>query len=475
MQRASITLFLAILVCLAALGTGLSFAVAATYYVSPKGDNANPGTKEKPWATPGYGSRQLKAGDILIISGGKYILSVYDDDIIKPTQSGTAAAWITIKGEEGNRPVLAGRNDLYAAALLGGINYLRLENLEITHDPTATGKHRWFRTGIDISETPASHIELKDLYIHHLDEGALNIQDVNDIKAINCRFEYCGFGGILGPAAGPGGGVRHLLVKGCRLSYSGHYYQGTAGPSIYDRPDGLGLEESAGPIEIADTVVEHNRGDGLDSKIANTYIHNCIVANNSCDGIKLWQDGSKIENCLIYGTGDGKGGRSDWAGIVIDSEASKARFEIVNVTLHDNPARQAYPMYVQYGYSTPISLVLRNSIFANGYGTVYLGPSVALTADHNLFYRPGQTEQVEARGRVFTVAEIEKGLLGPGNLSRPPKFVRPAWGKPGDYHLLPGSAGIDRGTARGAPAFDLDHRPRPQGRRFDMGAYETSP
>ena len=86
-----------------------------TYYVSPTGDNSNPGTKEKPWATPGYGSRQLKAGDTLIILGGKYILSQYDDDIIIPQNSGTPEKWITIKGEESNRPILAGRDNLLTA------------------------------------------------------------------------------------------------------------------------------------------------------------------------------------------------------------------------------------------------------------------------------------------------------------------------------------------------------------------------
>jgi len=72
------------------------------YYVSPKGSNSNPGTLEKPWATPGYVSKQLKPGDTLIILDGKYVLSEYYEDMITPP-SGTVDKWITIKGEAGKR------------------------------------------------------------------------------------------------------------------------------------------------------------------------------------------------------------------------------------------------------------------------------------------------------------------------------------------------------------------------------------
>ncbi len=82
-----------------------------TYYVSTSGSDSNPGTREQPWRNPGYASRRLEPGDTLIILGGRYVLEEYDSDIIIPS-SGRADAWITIKGEEGNRPILAGRGNL---------------------------------------------------------------------------------------------------------------------------------------------------------------------------------------------------------------------------------------------------------------------------------------------------------------------------------------------------------------------------
>ena len=62
-----------------------------------------------------------------------------------------------------------------------------------------------------------------------------------------------------------------MLITECTLSPTADtttkVVQGT---SPYDRPDGFSIESSEGPIEISYTVVEHNRGDGIESKAANT-------------------------------------------------------------------------------------------------------------------------------------------------------------------------------------------------------------
>lgn len=226
------------------LPTEARAASDAVYYVSSKGNNSSPGTKEQPWATPGYASKQLAPGNTLIILGGKYSLRQDYDDIITPG-SGTANAWITIKGEDGNTPVLDGRNNLRAAIDLSGVSYVKIENLEITSDG---GKD--FREGINVWE-PASHGILKNLHIHHVDEMEIDLKDINDFKMMGCNTHHCGFGAV-GGFAGEQGGWRNVIISGCQLSYSGHYYCGGKGPSPYDRPDGFGIEPSKGPVEIED-------------------------------------------------------------------------------------------------------------------------------------------------------------------------------------------------------------------------------
>ncbi len=442
-----------------------------TYYVSPDGSNSNLGTRERPWATPGYGSRQLRPGDTLIILGEKFVLQNYDDDIINPS-SGREDAWIVIKGEDGSRPVLAGRNNLLTAINLSGVSYVRIENLEITHDSSVSGTALFFRDGIEILGNPSSHIVLKDLYIHHIDEFGMNIQDVDDLQIINCRIEHCGFGALGGPS-GNYGGWRNVKIQDCRLSYSGHYYQGGDGSNRpYDRRDGFGIEPSKGPILIENTTAEHNFGDGIDSKADNTFIKRCIVSNNSCDGVKLWGTGSRIENTLIYGRGDGNSETTPWSAIVIDQvEKADSIFEIVNVTLDDSLGGN-YLMYVQYGSNVPVKVLIRNTIFS-GRGPnshIYIGGSVNLSTDHNLFYLPQSGLVLEHGSKVYTQTNIRE--LGEVNIYGDPLFIMPAWGSNGDCHLKNGSPAIDRGTPNSAPSVDLDGKPRPQGQGFDIGAYE---
>jgi len=444
-------------------------AQAATYYVSPSGSNANPGSRERPWATPGFGARQLAAGDTLVILGGTYVLADLEGDTIVPP-SGTAAAWTTIRGEEGDRPVLAGRDNLLTAIALGGAEYVRIENLEITHDGSASGEGCWFRDGVEILGAPARHIVLSDLFIHHLDEFGMNIQDAEDLRVVRCRIEYCGFGALGGPA-GEQGGWRDVTVQGCSLSWSGHYYQGGDGTSRpYDRPDGFGIEPSDGPVLIEDTVAQHNAGDGLDSKAANTTIRRCIVANNSCDGVKLWGRNSRVENTLVYGRGDDDPTPSPWAAIVIHQERERgARFEIVNVTV-DDEAGQNYVVYVQYGEPTPVEVVLRNTI-VSGRGDncpIYVHPASTLVLDHTLLHLPRNDTVITRDGAGVTCADLV--TLDPASRCGDPRFVRPAWGVEGDYRLQGGSPAIDAGTPIGAPLEDLEGRLRDA--KPDLGAFE---
>ena len=444
-------------------------AQGRVYYVGPDGSDNNPGTRDGPWASPGFASRQLRPGDTLIILGGRYILSRFDEDIITPP-SGTTQGWTAIQGQRGDRPVLAGRDNLLMAIDLSGVSYVRVENLEITHDDQASGRAAHFRDAIEGVYAPSSHLVLKGLYVHHIDEFGLNFRDVADLEVVNCRIEYCGFGAIGGPAA-LSGGWRNVHIDGCRLSYSGHYYQGGDGSNRpYDRPDGFGIEPSSGPIHIVDTTAEHNYGDGLDSKAAHTTIRRCVVANNSCDGIKLWGHGSRVENTLIYGRGDGDPTITPWAPIVIHTTLSGAQFDLVNVTVDDALGRN-YLMYAQYDHpNVPVDLTIRNCIF-RGIGRnspIYVGRASTLAVGHSLFYLPNSDTILVHGGSSYTADSIS--TLGQDNRYGDPLFVAPAWGARGDYHLGESSPAIDAGTRSDAPTDDLDGRPRDNWP--DLGAYE---
>ncbi len=75
-----------ILALLAAREFGSAFA--GTVYCSPTGSDAGPGTRDRPFRSPGPASRMLSPGDTLILLAGTYVLSEFDADILAPS-SGT--------------------------------------------------------------------------------------------------------------------------------------------------------------------------------------------------------------------------------------------------------------------------------------------------------------------------------------------------------------------------------------------------
>ena len=412
-----------------------------TYYVSPDGNDSNAGTREEPFRTLAAAVSRLQPGDRLVVRAR----------------------------DPSARPVIAGRNNLICAFDISNCRYVRLENLEIT----SCNRSR-FREAINGTAGPIENVVLKNVKIHHVDEFGIDVGDADDLQILDSSITYCGFGCIGGPR-GEHGGLRNVVIRGCDLSYSGHYYQGGDGSlRPYDRPDGFGIEESDGPIEIAQTTASHNFGDGLDSKARNTFIHECTVANNSCDGIKLWGDNSRIENCLIYGRGDGDSTTTPWSPLVISTEQPNSQFIIVNCTVDDQIGNN-YLMHVQYDApDIPVQLEIANTIFSSrgqNAPVIWVSRAVTYTLASNFFFAP-YDNRVLIVGDETTFTDAEVAQIGTGNISGNPLFVATGWGSEGDYHLQAGSPARDSGDGVRAPAQDLDGTQRPQGAGVDIGCYE---
>lgn len=410
------------------------------YYVSPYGDDSNAGTKDKPFKSISYGVTHLQPGETLVV----------------------------LAKNVGEIPIIAGENNLISAFDISNCKYLRIENLEIT-----SNNGREFREAISGTGGPVEHIILKDLNIHNIDEFGIDIGDAFDLQLLNCNITYCGFGCIGGPA-GQQGGWRKILIKDSDLSYSGHYYQGGDGSNRpYDRPDGFGIEESEGPIEICNTSSTHNYGDGLDSKAKRTYIHECVVANNSCDGVKLWGDSSKIVNTLIYGRGDGDATTTPWSPIVISTENNNANFEIINCTV-DDTVGENYIMHVQYDFeNVSVNLKIVNTIFSSrgdNAPIIWLGGNVNYDIRYNLFYAPKDDRVLIKGNNTYTSSQVSQ--IGAGNIYGDPQFNQVGWGNEGDYHLKSGSIAIDAGDSINVPLIDLEKNIRPKSGGFDIGCYE---
>ena len=97
---------MSVLALSAVIVTGLlisaSPAVAGTFYVSPGGNDANPGTVGAPWRTIRKAAGTLVAGDTAILMDG-----TYTEPEITFNNSGTAALRITLQAQNKHRAILS--------------------------------------------------------------------------------------------------------------------------------------------------------------------------------------------------------------------------------------------------------------------------------------------------------------------------------------------------------------------------------
>jgi IPT/TIG domain len=211
------------------------------------------------------------------------------------------------------------------------------------------------------------------------------------------------------------------------------------------------------------------------------HVHDNLIHGDSCNGINFATvDPSKgpVEayNNVIYhvGVADPKDGGGSFsciyvAGITNTGPVGAGTVEVFNNTLYDcaaNRSRNADGSRGAFSVGAApagLTMRLRNNIVYQLPGEVYLdGSKAQITGEKNLWFGAGN---------------------GPGqtaaNINADPQFID--LGK-FDFHLLGASPAHDAGTtvlpnnpfvvSKGR-ATDKDGVPRPQGKAFDLGAYEA--
>lgn len=135
--------------------TGTVVLHAADRYVSAKGSDAAAGEAATPWQTIQYACDHARPGDTIHVTAGTY----HEKLLIKV--SGTAGAFITVKGQPGtilNGKGVKGDNMI----LIENQSYLKVTGFEITD-------HLDVKDGSGIRVTGhGSHIELRDNRIHKI-------------------------------------------------------------------------------------------------------------------------------------------------------------------------------------------------------------------------------------------------------------------------------------------------------------------
>ncbi len=176
----------------------------ALYYVSPGGDDGNPGTREAPWQSPEHAGEVVGAGDTVVFLPGDY------SGRLVPRNSGTAEAPIVFRAAERRRARLVGTAEgdwgrgETPRVFLEDISHVSIEGFHIED----TGDGGWLRTA------NASHVTIKDCRFQGGTRWApFWIEDSEQVRILDNDFSRRTQGGDMG-----------RIVASSRLLFEGNSF-----------------------------------------------------------------------------------------------------------------------------------------------------------------------------------------------------------------------------------------------------------
>jgi hypothetical protein len=147
----------------------LQTLAGATYYIAPEGDDGNPGTIQRPWASVPRAVRSARPGDVIILRDGVYgALGLTSGFPVWITRPGTPDDWIVLKAEHKWGAILDCESAGRAVSGCDGYIYLDSGAAYWVIQDLIIRNGRNF--GISSNSTPAAH----------------------DILIRGCRFESIG-------------------------------------------------------------------------------------------------------------------------------------------------------------------------------------------------------------------------------------------------------------------------------------------
>lgn len=140
--------------------SGLTSGAEARLYVSPSGDDTNPGTAEKPWRSLQKAAEAVKPGDTVMVGDGVYTAAGGEESVVRVWRGGTVDKPIVFRAEHKWGAVVDGKSN---ATRLGWnlgreARYVTLEGFEIRNLSAC---------GID-SNAGADHLTVRSCHIHHI-------------------------------------------------------------------------------------------------------------------------------------------------------------------------------------------------------------------------------------------------------------------------------------------------------------------
>lgn len=439
------------------------------FFVAPDGDDADPGTFDRPWATVNYAARVLRAGQTVYLRGGLYELPMQ----VLLNYPGTEDAWITYRAYPGEQPILdASAIDNTRPGLFshdaGSFNierraYIRVIGLTVRNSHQA---------GFMVRDS--QHIELINNTADTTFSPGIGVwrthggdRTTEHIKVIGNTVIHANTWDML-----PQGYTRRGEPPHEAISIAGAHHFEVAYNHVYNcDKEGIDVKETSAHGRVHHNYVHDCDRQGLyvdswfgvleDVEVDHNVVHNCRGAGMaiSVEGGREARD-VRIHHNLFYnnlGTGILFG---RWGG-----DGPRSGIRIYNNTVHHNGHGPANPPTSYhwitgglYLFSANVEDVeIRDNIFSDnrafqiGYSNHYLQASDDVTAvfaekrisiTGNLIHDTNDDTYPIYAGWTDNFADVyaydgENAAMGA------PLFVAPA---EGNFHLQPGSPGSHAGA-----------------------------
>ncbi|MBN2583173.1 MAG: right-handed parallel beta-helix repeat-containing protein [Planctomycetes bacterium] len=433
-----------ILVLALALGIA-GQAGATTYYVDAGHASAadgNDGSADAPWKTIGHAVKDLAAGDTVVVKPGQY------NELITVTASGAEDKLVTLRSEPSRKVCVKG-------FVLQG-DYISIEGFEITSD--ATNANGIF-AGETHRKTARTGCRMVDNFVHDVTGTAVFSGEKALVKGNLMKNVFRGVFANSGtlvegneidtlvPVMEEKNGekkpkkTQYAFFSGDDITFRGNYLHGAPEEHLIK---GMGVCFFASwdawiwPSSHR-ILIENNR---------------CFNATHASEPMGTERKESShitYRNNLFVNT--------VYVGVMPKAFA--------HVTVENNTFINcgAYPVWLQGKQCE--TAVVRNNLIA------YVGRDRAVKAygwkepDAGIRF---DTEGPKPQCDYNMIFGTENRKYGEHDFTAEPQFVDPA---NGDFRLKPGSPGIDTGMTVEAIDADLRGVKRPQGKAYDVGAFET--
>jgi hypothetical protein len=402
------------------VATASSAALAADYWVGPRGSDKGRGSKTSLWATLQFAADHVRPGDVVHVLDGNYTGFF-------TTRGGTPAARITFLAE-GDQVRITNRNGQTPDGInLEGARFVTIDGF-ITNEMPRAGVRITHADGAVVRRVRADQNGAWGIFSSFSNDVIIEYNVTS-----RSRKEH----GIYFSNSGDRPVIRGNVAFGnrdCGIHMNGDKNAGGDGiitGAIVDSNTVYGNGTSGGSAINADGV--------QNSKFVNNVIydnHKRGISLFQIDGKEPSKDNVVAHNTIIMAAD------SRWGIIIKNGSTGNRVFN--NIVLHEKGAQGD----LLTDEVSRAGLVCDNNLYTGRFTT-----------------NDGDSTMDLAKWRAATGGDAHSALATPETL-----FIDPAQG---DFHLRAGSLAIDKADSRYSPRLDRDARPRDRGSRPDLGAYES--